>query len=548
MPKTHQGRHIIVHEPDAMGFEHVSAMLLEFFDVPERDGAAFILGDYIIHPTVHFRELYPGRRLIVYQLEQMVGSQTWHPLDRTIANLAGADEIWDYDSFNVAFLERFGVRVDRLVPMLYTPSLRRIELRDEPSIDVLFTGFMNERRHRIFLQIQRQTYGRLRLMWLQGVSGEDLDRHIADAKIVLNLHAFEPWHRQEQTRIFYPLINGRMVVGEASERNWYGSRIVEVDPDLLPETLAHWSQGDRWRHFGLRAAERYRQGTAVWFEDAGMPDAADRVRRSPGHLFDAEAAAATDPSPDDTEQELLDLVRDLRVHDPGCGFVRLGGPNDGGYVIPRILLESASRLISVGVGEDSRFEEDWFALTGKPVETYDGQWPCHDICRRWPDEVGNRIRHTVQNVGDAEGMTPLRRIVEDREGAVLKIDAEGAEYGLVPGCDLSRLDGIVLECHELERAERRAELRGMLRHLDRDFVLVHLHGNNFSGVVPLPGALQEDGDGLPACLELTFLSRRLASPKALRQGPFPTPGLDRCNTSRIPLVPPDYQLRWVNRI
>jgi hypothetical protein len=273
------GRHLRVHESKAMGFEHVTAMLLEHFDTPAHDGDVIILGDYIFHPVERFRRLYPGARIIIYQLEQMVGSATWHPVEQTIAHLAGADELWDYDPLNVTFLGWRGVSIDRVVPMLYTRSLRRVPLQAEPTIDVIFTGYLNERRYRILRQIEQQTYNRLRFMWLIGVKGADLDRYLGDARIVLNMHAFEPCHRQEQTRIFYPLINDRMVVSETNEHNWFGDGIVEAAPERMGETLLEWLRDDRWREFGRAASARFRRQTADWLSlqsDVGaFADAAD---------------------------------------------------------------------------------------------------------------------------------------------------------------------------------------------------------------------------------------------------------------------------------
>ena len=206
------GTHIHVHVCRSMGFGNVAEMLLEHFDSEQHAGKTIILGDYIFHPVEHFRQLYPGRKIVIYQLEQMVGSQTWHPVERTIEHLRGADEVWDYDPLNVTYLDWYDVEVDRVEPMRYTRALRRIALRPEPSIDILFYGFLNERRFRIVHHLQRNLYNQARLVWLTGFPEPGLDPYIADARIVLNLHAFEPWNRQEQTRIFYPLINGRLVV------------------------------------------------------------------------------------------------------------------------------------------------------------------------------------------------------------------------------------------------------------------------------------------------------------------------------------------------
>jgi hypothetical protein len=258
------GSYIRIHQSRAIGFDHVSTMLLEHFDCPEHAGKTFILGDYVYHPVNHFRQLYPDSRIVIYQLEQMVGSKTWHPVSRTIDHIRGADEIWDLDRLNVTYLGWHQVAVDRVVPMLYTKSLRRVTLQPDPTIDVLFYGYLNDRRYRIIRQLEQRLYNRIKLMWLYGVHGEVLDQYIGDCRIILNLHAFEPWHRQEQVRIFYPLINGRLVVSETSELSSFDDCIVETDSENLADTLLYWLSEDRWRDHGLVASERFRARSEAW--------------------------------------------------------------------------------------------------------------------------------------------------------------------------------------------------------------------------------------------------------------------------------------------
>ncbi len=268
-PGLIEGRHVAIHLPNLMGFEQVVEMLLEHFDTPDLAGNVIVLGDYVHHPAAHFRERYPGRRIIIYQLEQMVGSVTWHSVETVIEHLKGADERWDYDPLNVTFLAWHGVTIDRVVPMLYTERLRRLPANSDPRIDVLFGGSLNSRRYRIIEDVQRWFYGRVNFQWIFGFNGPDFDRAVADAKIILNLHAFEPWHRQEQTRIFYPLINGRMVVSETSETNAFGDCIIEAPPEHLGQTILHWLAEDRWREFGPAASERYRIASTRWLVENG---------------------------------------------------------------------------------------------------------------------------------------------------------------------------------------------------------------------------------------------------------------------------------------
>jgi hypothetical protein len=244
------GKHLKVHERNIY-FSHVTAMLMYYYDTPEYDNTAIILGDYVTYPIEYFRVLYPGSKILIYQLEQLVGGSNWHPVDRTIENIKGADEIWDFDAYNIAYLAWRKIEVDKLRPMRFTPSLHRIPLYqattiDQPDIDVLFYGYANEKRSVWLDKIQKFLYGRGNFVHVFGIFGPELDALIKRSKIILNLHAFEPFHRQEQVRIFYPLINSKCVLSEKSQGNWFSNSIIEfTERDLglkLNHCLTNWNE------------------------------------------------------------------------------------------------------------------------------------------------------------------------------------------------------------------------------------------------------------------------------------------------------------------
>jgi hypothetical protein len=55
--------------------------------------------------------------------------------------------------------------------------------------------------------------------------------------------------------------------------------------------------------------------------------------------------------------EMRALLDILKPRDPGCAFVRLGGPHDGGYLIPDDL-DGIVACFSPGVDQTSAFERD----------------------------------------------------------------------------------------------------------------------------------------------------------------------------------------------
>jgi hypothetical protein len=258
MSKLISGKYIKIHQLNIY-FNEVSTMLLSHFDTIDYNHSVFILGDYVHHPISYFRNLYPQSKLIIYQLEQMVGSETWHPVRKIIDNIRGADEIWDYDALNIEYLSWHDIKVNKLVPMMYTESLEQINNLEHPSIDILFYGYINERRYRILRKLQQNLYNQKSIMWLYGISGKTLDTYIADSKIILNLHAFEPWHRQEQVRIFYPLINEKFVISETSQKNHFGDCIVESDEDDLANTIKYWLNDDRWAEKARHAKREFKE-------------------------------------------------------------------------------------------------------------------------------------------------------------------------------------------------------------------------------------------------------------------------------------------------
>lgn len=264
-PKVVEGKHIKVFQLNDF-FYHVTSMLLEHFDVEARAGQVFVLGCYLLADVKTIRSRFPDNKLIVYQLEQMMGSRNgnWHKVLKLLDNIKGYDEVWDYDPLNVHFLGERNIKVDRLLPMLYTESLKNFTSSENPRIDVLFYGIINDRRWRILHEIQVSCYNDLRIAWIYGE--QNMDKYMADSKVILNVHAFEPWNRQEQTRIFYPVINGKTVVSEISQHNQFQGMIVETEIRNLVETLKTVCSTDIWKSLGKMASNEFKSRTKEFLE------------------------------------------------------------------------------------------------------------------------------------------------------------------------------------------------------------------------------------------------------------------------------------------
>lgn len=267
-----KGQFIWIHEPNEY-FSNQTLMLLEHFDTEQYAHCVIVMLDYIRHSATHFEMLYPGKKIIFYQLEQMMGcAKHWWDVNTVLKNLETAYEVWDYDRLNVTNMHENGLQKDvKIVPMLYTTALEKVENVEEPKIDVLFYGAYNDRRSKIFEDITGKLHGFTNTVWVTGVHGSQLDEYIANSKIILNLHTYDPWNRQEQTRMFYPIINGKTVVSEVSQENNMEACVIEAAKSDLADVIRILLKNEIWRYYGDFAKQNFLNATLVRKESNHAP-------------------------------------------------------------------------------------------------------------------------------------------------------------------------------------------------------------------------------------------------------------------------------------
>jgi len=259
------GKHIQINEFN-LYFSDISEMLLEHFDLPEYDNSVIILGSYVKkgNSVAHFRELYPDKKIIIYQLEPMMYNDLpWHAPSIVFNNIREADEIWDYDLLNIKYLSWQNIKVDKFVPIRATQAIDRQWEETEEDIDVLFYGFINERRADILNKLQQRLYGNVSIATVSNITQLKLDEFIRRSKIILNLHAFRPHNRQEQVRIFYPIMNQKYVLSEPSQANYFGESLCEVHKDKLHIQINHILKDDLYKGKAIRAKELFLKETLL---------------------------------------------------------------------------------------------------------------------------------------------------------------------------------------------------------------------------------------------------------------------------------------------
>lgn len=216
------------------------------------------------HQTIQkIKESNPGHnKIIIYQLEPLYKNHWW-PEDYVISRIKGADEVWDYDLDNIEVLKKYGIDA-KFKPFLYCNSLKKIENREEPDIDIFFYGSSTEYRAKIIENLTNKGLIGKKTVWLWnfGPQCEILNEFIGRSKIILNLNTTglveNGQNIQKQSRIYYALINNKCVVSQKSARNYYGDLIVEADDDELLKTLEDLLDGDKWKQYS-NVSDKFKQ-------------------------------------------------------------------------------------------------------------------------------------------------------------------------------------------------------------------------------------------------------------------------------------------------
>lgn len=228
---------------------------------------------------------------------------------------------------------------------------------------------------------------------------------------------------------------------------------------------------------------------------------------------------------------LIELLRPVVTETP---LIRLGGEEDGGYLVPDDL-DGIKRCYSPGVYEVASFEAE-LANRGIPcsladysvdIVPTDAELISFDkkFISVWEDETRMRMESWV-NMYETDSSGDL----------LLQMDIERDEYAVILDTPLSllrRFRIVVIEFHDMHRMFEPASFHlynCVFRKLLSTFRVVHIHPNNWSQPVG------RDGVYVPPLLEMTF--HRIDRCKvAGHANHFPHP-LDRPNVTSKP----DYSL------
>ena len=219
--------------------------------------------------------------------------------------------------------------------------------------------------------------------------------------------------------------------------------------------------------------------------------------------------------------DILTLLDEIRPRAFEGSKVRVGGPNDGGYVLP-CAAALCDALLSIGVGNDVSFDRE-FADFGRFVLQFDhtlAEPPAnYENCLFEPRGWGVESKGPFLSLHDMIGV--LQGVGSEKP--VLKFDVEGAEYDLLlslPPNLLKYFPVIVCEFHDFRRLADRGfyeRARAALQVLTKDHSTVHLHANNYRDMVLIGGV------PVPDVFELALLRNDCGVKDMFQTDPIPGP-------------------------
>lgn len=285
----------------------------------------------------------------------------------------------------------------------------------------------------------------------------------------------------------------------------------------------------------LEASERRLAGIDASF--AALEDGLRSLQGAAGGQPGAQGAGAGQGMPETATGNGLSRERILRLaalleprRAAGAGKVRVGGANDGGYV----MLDDWSGIagaISIGIGNDDAWDRAILAR-GIPVAQFD-----HTITDppvRAEGLAWQPLGVAAADVNNVRTLASLIRLsgLPEAGDLLLKMDAESAEWAVFAAGEevapVGRFRQITLELHWFDRVAETAwfaTAEAALSYLARTHAVIHVHANNWGGMALIGGI------PFPRVLEITY-ARRDAYVLDPEHGPFPSSIDAPCNPEK----------------
>ena len=234
----------------------------------------------------------------------------------------------------------------------------------------------------------------------------------------------------------------------------------------------------------------------------------------------------------DIEKQFLDACNNVKRHivpyKTNLKKIRVGDEADGGYVLCD--LEDYDALYSYGSNDQISFEKSFYEKFKKPCYVYD-----HTIDRI--TDKPEYIHFFKEGVSDVKSMVmdTVNAHIEknghiESKNLLAQIDIEGGEWNMFNNVKyLTNFSQILIEFHmyTIDFVRQRHLVDDLFSKINKDFVCVHVHGNN--------GPVQPWLDvNLPLIFECTFVRKDLVTKKEIEPDMYPIKGLDFPNDPERP--------------
>ena len=246
---------------------------------------------------------------------------------------------------------------------------------------------------------------------------------------------------------------------------------------------------------------------------------------------------------------------------------RIGRDNDGGYIIPKLIIDKCDGLLSYGINKDWSFEIDFLERKKNiNVHCYDHTLDLLSLLKftfksillcfvyliildkirlkksiyglsiiksylNFFTDTRKHFRKRIWNVNNGNDVTVRKTInkiySEGSKNIFIKMDIEGAEFKVLEKLDYSKVNilGLAIEFHDINLKEK--EFNRIIFYLKKIFYVAHVHGNNYSKI--------DNISKFPSSVEITFINKKLVKGKIKKSDKkYPIEGLDQPNKHSKP--------------
>lgn len=183
-------------------------------------------------------------------------------------------------------------------------------------------------------------------------------------------------------------------------------------------------------------------------------------------------------------------------------IIRLGKPNDGGYLVNELDIAKTKKLISFGVGHDWSFEKEFLTKNNCSLIAYDSSLLGNiDLENSYYEEFfsGQNV-HIKKNIGNQSDQIRCSDALSDSDFIFLKCDIEGNEYEILDEILLNqnRLSGLIIEFHNINNFDNFNSITNFIAKIN--LKLLHMHINNYFYYK------HGENEAIPDICEMTFTS------------------------------------------